>query len=110
MYKDPFQSLLGEELQFVRRGKDHKRRTQHGKKGKRKQYYLSYNIEAVGKNIRWEKGKEIFERKSRFESWSGEEYQVDGNFIHPCGKEFVVEAQHHVEEAALVGGEGQEEG
>ena len=40
------------------------------KKGKGKQYHLPYNIEAVGKNIKWEsvmrKGTEIWERKLRF--------------------------------------------
>ena len=29
------------------------------KKGKGKQYHLPYNIEAVGKNIEWLKGKDI---------------------------------------------------
>ena len=42
------------------------------KKGK--QYYLPYNIEAVGKNIKWGR-----EGDGKFE----EEYKVVGNFVHP---------------------------
>ena len=47
-----------------------------------KQYHLSYNIKAVGKNIKWgggEGGQKIQIKKK----WEGEEYQVVGNFIHP---------------------------
>ena len=32
------------------------RKIKHGKKGKVNQYHLPYNIEAVGKNIKWGKG------------------------------------------------------
>ena len=48
-------------------------RIYRGKKGpgKGKQYHLSYNIEAVGKNIKWWKKIRV-----------GQGYQVVGSFIH----------------------------
>ena len=60
------------------------------KKGKRKQYHLSYDITALGKDIKLgrisscEEGQKIWGRKSRLrEMAQGEEYQVVGNFKHP---------------------------
>ena len=46
--------------------------------------FPSYNIEAVGKNIKWEKGKgtEISRKKIRLKiNRGGEEYKVIGNYI-----------------------------
>ena len=44
--------------------------------GKGKQYHFLYNIEAVGKNIKWGRIK-------IFKNGGGEEYQDVGSFIHP---------------------------
>ena len=39
----------------------------------------------MGKSLKEERGMKILERKSRLDkNWVGEEYQVVGNFIHPC--------------------------
>ena len=46
-----------EEYQVVKRGKEYQSCGEEYKKGQGKQYHLSYNIEAVGKNIKWGKGK-----------------------------------------------------
>ena len=52
---------------------------------KGKQYHLPFNIEAVGKHIKWGKGTESLGMKIKIlKSEGGEEYQVVGNFIHPC--------------------------
>ena len=56
-------------------------RIYRGQKGRMKQYPLPFDIEAVGKNIKWSKGRG---KKSRFQNGGGEEYQVVENFIHPC--------------------------
>ena len=55
------------------------------RKGKGKQYHISYNIEAVGKNIKWGKGKgmEISAKKIKILKNGWEEYHIIGNFIHP---------------------------
>ena len=50
------------------------------KKGQGKQYCLSYIIGVVGKYIEWAKGKGM----QILKNMGGEEYQVVGNFIHPC--------------------------
>ena len=55
------------------------------KQEKGKQYHLSYNIWAVGNNIKWGRGNGVgnLGKKSRFyENGGGEEYQVVGPFIH----------------------------
>ena len=58
------------------------------KKGKGKQYYLSYDIEAVGKNIKLGKGEGDGnfggENQDVKKFRVGEEYQVVGIQIHPC--------------------------
>ena len=40
----------------MKRGKEYQSCGEEYKKGQGKQYHLSYNIEAVGKNIKWLKG------------------------------------------------------
>ena len=58
----------------------------HSKRGKEKQHQLLYNILAVGKNIKRGRGLKFLGRKSRFKKKNGgrEEYEVVGNYIHPC--------------------------
>ena len=54
------------------------------KKGKGEAISSSDDFKAVGKNIKWgtgEGGLKIWGRKSNA---GGEEYQVEGDFIHPC--------------------------
>ena len=65
----------------MKRGKKYQSCGEEYKKGQGKQYDLTYNIEAVGKNIKWLKGVGDFweDLKNR----SGKEYKVTGNFIHP---------------------------
>ena len=47
------------------------------KKGKGKQYHISYKIKTVGKNINLGKGIELFGKKMMIKkNWDGEEYQV----------------------------------
>ena len=48
-------------------------RIELGKKGKRKQYHLAFDIEVVGKNIKWRKGVEDENsgEKSRFKKKMG---------------------------------------
>ena len=87
--EEKFIKSVVEEYQVVKR-----ERKYHGcgeeynvdKKRKGKQYHLSYNIKAVCKNIKWERGEgdEHFEKDNiDFKNGVGEEYQVEGNFIHP---------------------------
>ena len=60
------------------------------KRGKEKQYHLPYYIEAFWKNIKSGKregdGNFKERKKQDFKKWGWEEYQVVGNFIHPCDK------------------------
>ena len=57
------------------------------KKGLGKQYHISYNIKAVGKNIKWGRGKgdgTFGEDLTKILKMGvGEEYQVIGNFLQP---------------------------
>ena len=53
------------------------------KKGKRKQYNLPYNIQAIWKNIKWGRGKEdgnFWKNMKILENGSGEEHKVVWNF------------------------------
>ena len=56
------------------------------KKRERKQYHLSYNIQAVGKNIKCEGDENLGEANQDLKNWDGKEYQAVGNFIHPSIK------------------------
>ena len=59
------------------------RRIKRGKQWKGKQYHLPHNIGAIGKNNGDEDGN--FEEENKdLKYGGGEEYQVVGNFIHPC--------------------------
>ena len=55
------------------------------KKGKREQYHLPYNIEAVQKNIKGVKGKrtDILSRKSRFKMEAGKNIKLYGTLYTP---------------------------
>ena len=56
-------------------------------KGKEKAYHLPYNVKAVGKNIKWGRGKgdgNFGEENQDYKNGDGEEYQVECNFIHHC--------------------------
>ena len=64
-----FIKSAGEEYQVVKRGREYYgcgEKYNVDKFGKGKQYHLSYNIEAVGKNIKWGRGQKFRERKLRF--------------------------------------------
>ena len=50
------------------------------------QLVSQFDIKALGKNIEWgkEEGDENFlEENKDLENWGGEDYQVEGNYIHP---------------------------
>ena len=90
MYKVPYYQVCWEEYQEVKRGREY-----HGceeeynmeKRERGKQYHLPYNIEGVGKKIKWRKEDEhrnFGKENQDLKTWGGEEYQVIGNFIHPC--------------------------
>ena len=61
------------------------------KKSKEKRYHLPYDIEAVGKNIKWGKGgRNFYEGNIDIDkNGGGAEYQAVGNFIHPWPKEMM---------------------
>ena len=60
---------------------------EEAKRKKEKQFHLPCDIEAVGKNIKWESrdgGRKYREGNIDTKKRGGEEYQVVGNFLHPC--------------------------
>ena len=57
------------------------------KRERGKQYHLPYDSKAVGKTIKWGRGEgngNFWKILKILKNEDGEEYQVVGNFIHPC--------------------------